>query len=109
MRTQKNLGGIDKVPRFVGVTATLAPSLATAWRNDTEEIMRVASSTLASGISVDKPNDGLMALRTLRETHGTLIEATDEEIFLAAKAASSGQFRSEAGEGGESCRFKSTR
>lgn len=77
------LGGIDKVPRFVGVTATLAPSLATAWRNDTEEIMRVASSTLASGISVDKPNDGLMALRTLRETHGTLIEATDEEMIEA--------------------------
>ena len=32
---------------------------------------------------MDKPNDGLMALRTLRETHGTLIEATDEEMIEA--------------------------
>ncbi len=77
------VGGIDKMPSFIGVTATLAPSLASAWRNETEEIMRVSSKTIASGISVDKPNDGIMALRTLRETRGTLIEATDEEMIEA--------------------------
>jgi threonine synthase len=77
------LGAIEKMPRFVAVTATQAPSLATAWRNDTDEIMRVSSNTLASGISVDKPNDGLMALRALRETQGTLIEASDDEMIEA--------------------------
>ncbi len=77
------VGGIDKLPSLIGVTATLAPALASAWRNDTEEVMRVASKTAASGISVDKPNDGIMALRALRETRGTLIEATDEEMVEA--------------------------
>jgi len=79
------LGGIDQVPRLVAVTATLAPSLASAWKNETEETMRMASTTIASGISVDKPNDGIMALRAIRESHGTLIEATDEEMLEAMR------------------------
>jgi threonine synthase len=86
------LGWIDHMPRFIGVTATLAPALYRAWQSGTERIERVPSATIASGISVDVPNDGIMALRAIRETGGTLIEATDDEMLagmatLAQQAA----------------------
>ena len=77
------LGWIERMPRFIGVTASLAPALFCAWQSGTEHITRMSSSTLASGISVDLPNDGIMALRAIRETGGTFIEATDEEMLDA--------------------------
>jgi threonine synthase len=85
------LGWIDKLPRFIGVTATLAPSLFHAWRDGVETFANVPSTTIASGISVDIPCDGVAALRAIRGTGGTIIEATDDEMLdamrvLAAKA-----------------------
>jgi threonine synthase len=77
------LGWIDRMPRFIGVTATLAPSLYHAWQRGGEAIQREPSTTIASGISVDLPNDGIMALRAVRETGGMFIEATDEEMLAA--------------------------
>jgi threonine synthase len=77
------LGWIDHLPRFVGVTATLAPSLYRAWHSGTEHIDSVPSATIASGISVDLPRDGIMALRAVRETGGVFVEATDQEMLDA--------------------------
>ena len=77
------LGWIERMPRLIGVTAAQAPSLFQAWQSGTEHIGRAPSTTLASGISVDLPNDGIMALRAIRETGGTFIEATDEELLDA--------------------------
>lgn len=77
------LGWIDHVPRFVGVTATLAPALYRAWQTGGEHIQSMASSTIASGISVDLPRDGIMALRAIRETGGVFVEASDEEMLIA--------------------------
>ena len=77
------LGWIDAMPRFIGVTAALAPALFYAWQRGGEAIQREPSTTIASGISVDMPNDGIMALRAVRETGGIFIEATDEEMLAA--------------------------
>jgi len=77
------LGWIEKMPRFIGVTATLAPALYRAWQSGTEHIETMPSSTIASGISVDLPRDGIMALRAIRETGGVFVEATDEEMLDA--------------------------
>ena len=74
---------IDRVPRFVGVTATLAPALYRAWQSGGERIEAVPATTIASGISADLPRDGVMALRAVRETGGVLVEATDEEMLDA--------------------------
>ena len=79
------LGWIERAPRIIGVTATLAPSLYHAWQQDGEHIESAPSSTIASGISVDLPRDGVMALRAVRETGGMLIESTDEEMLDAMK------------------------
>lgn len=79
------VGWIERAPRIIGVTATLAPSLYHAWQQDGEHIESAPSSTIASGISVDLPRDGVMALRAVRETGGMLIESTDKEMLDAMK------------------------
>lgn len=79
------LGWIEKVPRFIGVTAALAPSLYRAWQSGSERFETVASQTIASGISVDRPCDGVMALRAMRHTGGCAVEATDEEMLDAMR------------------------
>ena len=88
------LGWIENMPRFIGVTAALAPSLFYAWQSGTEIIQRETSTTIASGISVDLPNDGIMALRAVRQTGGSFIEATDEEMLdaMATLAQQAGVF-----------------
>jgi threonine synthase len=88
------LGWIAKVPRFIGVTATLAPSLYRAWRANTTAFETIPSQTIASGISVDFPCDGLAALRAVNDTGGGLIEATDDEMLDAMRvlAANTGVF-----------------
>ncbi len=77
------LGWITRMPRFIGVTATRAPSLYRAWQSGGETLTAVPSTTLASGISVDLPCDGVAALRAVRETGGVLVEATDEAMLTA--------------------------
>lgn len=79
------LGWIDAMPRFIGVTATLAPSLYRAWQAGAETFENIPSTTTASGISVDWPCDGVIALRAIRETAGGMVEATDEEMLDAMK------------------------
>jgi threonine synthase len=88
------LGWIDAMPRFIGVTATLAPSLYRAWHAGAETFDDIPSTTIASGISVDRPCDGLMALRAVRNTAGGMIETTDEEMLDAMRvlAAQAGVF-----------------
>jgi threonine synthase len=75
------LGWIDRIPRFIAVTATLAPSLYQAWRDGHEAPQLVPSTTIASGISVDVPCDGVAALRAVRSSGGAFVEATDEEML----------------------------
>lgn len=88
------IGWIERMPRFIGVTAALAPSLYRAWQSGGEAFETVPSQTIASGISVDRPCDGVLALRAVRQTGGGLIEATDDEMLEAMRvlAAQAGVF-----------------
>ena len=43
----------------------------------------MAAQTLADSISVDLPRDGVRALRAVRETGGTYITVSDDEILQA--------------------------
>jgi threonine synthase len=76
-------GWIEAMPRFYGVTATLAPSLYRAWQAGVETFDLIEATTIAGGISVDRPNDGAMAIRAVRDTGGIFIEATDTEMLAA--------------------------
>jgi len=75
------LGWVDRLPRFIGVTAALSPSLYRAWQRGDETFETIPSRTIAGGIGTDRPCDGVMALRAVRNSGGVLIEASDEEML----------------------------
>lgn len=77
------LGWIENMPRIIGVQAQGSAAIANAFYANAETITPVSANTLADSISVDFPRDGVRALRAAKETHGTYITVTDEEILQA--------------------------
>jgi len=77
------LGWIESMPRIIGVQADGSAAIANAFRAGTEEIVPVSATTLADSISVDLPRDGVRAVRAARDTGGTYITVSDEEILSA--------------------------
>lgn len=82
-RELQAVGWIDRMPRFYGVTATLAPSLFRAWKAGVETFELLPATTIAGGISVDRPNDGALAIRAVNGSGGVFLEASDEEMLEA--------------------------
>jgi len=80
------LGWMEKMPRLVGVQANGSSAIANAFHAGTEKIIPVSAKTIADSISVDLPRDGVRAVRAARETGGTYIEVSDEEILQAIAA-----------------------
>ena len=92
------LGWITQIPRIIGVQADGSAAVANAFRSGSEEIIPVVARTLADSISVDLPRDGVRAVRAARETGGTYITVTDEEILTAiAELGKVGVFAEPAG------------
>jgi threonine synthase len=77
------LGWLPRFPRLIGVQAHGSAAIANAFRAATETITPVSAHTLADSISVDKPRDGVRALRAARQTRGTYVTVSDEEILEA--------------------------
>jgi len=80
------LGWLDVVPRIIGVQADGSAAIAEAFLAGTEQITPVSAKTIADSISVDLPRDGIRAVRAARETGGTYIKVTDNEILAAIAA-----------------------
>jgi len=80
------LGWIENMPRIIGVQADGSAAIANAFRAGTEEIVPVSAITLADSISVDLPRDGVRAVRAARDTGGTYITVSDDEILSAIAA-----------------------
>lgn len=77
------LGWLEAMPRIIGVQAEGSAAIANAFRAGTETITPVQARTLADSISVDLPRDGVRAVRAARETGGTYVLVSDEEILQA--------------------------
>ena len=77
------LGWMEKIPRIIGVQAVGSAAIANAFDAGTEKILPVSARTIADSISVDMPRDGVRAIRAARETGGTYIKVSDEEILQA--------------------------
>ncbi len=75
------LGWIPNMPRIIGVQAEGSAAIANAFNANTETITPVSATTLADSISVDLPRDGVRAVRAAKETGGTYITVTDDEII----------------------------
>ncbi len=80
------LGWMEKMPRIIGVQAEGSAAIANAFEAGTEKIIPISAQTIADSISVDLPRDGVRAVRAARETGGTYIRVSDDEILQAIAA-----------------------
>lgn len=80
------LGWIARIPRIIGVQAEGSAAVANAFHANTETIKPVSSKTIADSIAVDLPRDGVRAVRAAKETGGTYVYVSDEEILQAITA-----------------------
>ena len=79
----RSLGWIEHLPRLIGVQAEGSAAIANAFLAGKDTVEPVHAVTIADSINVDLPRDGFRALRAVRETHGTYIKVSDEEILQA--------------------------
>jgi threonine synthase len=94
----QQLGWLDRMPRIVGVQAEGSAAIANAFFAGDEKIVPVSAHTLADSISVDLPRDGVRAVRAARETNGSYVIVSDEEILKAiAELGKAGIFAEPAG------------
>ena len=77
------LGWLERIPRIIGVQAEGSAAIANAFHTGTEKIIPISAHTIADSISVDLPRDGVRAIRAARETGGTYILVSDDEILQA--------------------------
>ena len=77
------LGWIPNMPRIIGVQAEGSAAIANAFHANTESVTPVSANTIADSISVDLPRDGIRAVRAARDTNGTYITISDDEIIKA--------------------------
>lgn len=80
------LGWMENMPRMIGVQAEGSAAIANAYHAGTEKIIPISAKTIADSISVDLPRDGVRAVRAARETGGTYIQVSDDEILQAIAA-----------------------
>jgi threonine synthase len=78
-----DLGWLEVMPRLFGVQAQGSAAVANAFRAGVERIEAVSAHTLADSISVDLPRDGVRAVRAVRQTGGSYVLVSDEQILAA--------------------------
>jgi threonine synthase len=94
----QKLGWLEQMPRIIGVQAEGSAAIYNAFHSGTEEIIPVNAVTIADSISSDLPRDGVRAVRAAKQTGGTYIKVTDDEIVKAiAKLGNVGLFAEPAG------------
>jgi threonine synthase len=79
----QKLGWLEQMPRIIGVQAEGSAAIYNAFHSGTEEIIPVNAVTIADSISSDLPRDGVRAVRAAKQTGGTYIKVTDDEIVRA--------------------------
>src|SRR5574341_2198883 len=76
-------GWMPRLPRLIGGQAEGSAAIANAFHANTETIAPVSAKTIADSISVDLPRDGVRAVRAVRQTNGTYVTVSDDEILKA--------------------------
>ena len=82
------IGVIDRLPRLIAVQSEGANSIVEAFEGD-GEIKAANGITIADGIAVKMPRDGVKALRAIKKTNGHALVVSDEEILDAVRLLSS--------------------
>ncbi len=81
----KELGWIDKMPRFAVIQAEGASPFYKAFKNNFAQLTPEKADTIATAIKIGDPVNYTKAVRALKWTNGIVESVTDEEI-LEAKA-----------------------
>ncbi len=82
----RELGIIDKLPVMIGVQAEGASPIAKAWKLGLDKPLFMNDpNTVASAIRIGRPVNWYRAWRAVKESGGTFITVTDEEILNAQK------------------------
>jgi len=82
----RELGWLTQMPRIFGVQSEGSAAIANAFFAGDENIKPISATTLADSISVDLPRDGVRGVRAARETGGSYILVSDEEIIQGIAA-----------------------
>ncbi len=92
------LGLIDKLPQLIAAQAEGSSAIADSV-NSGLPLKAVSANTIADSISVDIPRDGLLAVKSIKESKGLAVKVSDSEILEAIKetARISGVFGEPAG------------
>lgn len=78
----KELGLINKVPRFLGVQPNNVPTIVEAWRQKLNHFVPVEHiSTVASAVGIGNPLDDVKVLKALYDSNGYAESASEEEIL----------------------------
>jgi len=81
----KQLGLIDRMPRFAVIQAEGASPFYKAYKNNFAELKPEKADTIATAIKIGNPVNYTKAVRAVKWTNGIVESVTDEEI-LEAKA-----------------------
>ncbi len=80
----KELGLIEKVPRFLGVQPDNVPTIVEAWRQKLNHYVPVERvSSVASAVGIGNPLDDVKVLQALYASNGYAESATEEAILDA--------------------------
>jgi threonine synthase len=82
MAEMQRLGWIEQSPRLLGVQAEGAAPIAKTFFEG-GELVPARGESLAESIAVSKPRNWRKAIKAIRESQGTMITVTDEEILHA--------------------------
>jgi len=86
----KLLGLADRTPRMIGVQAEGAAPLAKTLQENSNQLLRVPNpETIATAIRIGAPVNWKKALRAVKESRGTIITASDDEILKAQRLLAS--------------------
>jgi len=78
----QRLGWIDRIPKLLGVQAEGAAPIAKTFFEG-GELVPARGESIAESIAVSKPRNWRKAIHAIRESNGTMIVVTDEEILQA--------------------------
>jgi len=81
----KKLGMIEKIPELIGTQAEGSDALVRYLEN--EKFKYLPASTIADSICAGAPRNLYMAAHSIKESGGTAIAVSDEEILAAQKIA----------------------
>lgn len=81
-----SIGLIEKIPRMVGVQASLCAPLS-HWEKLDFGGIPIDVNTIAEGIAIQKPVRGAQIIEALHQTHGMILEVEEEEIEMALRLA----------------------